>query len=77
VICYCIAFFLHRKGKPTIVKSKSSRLLYNEVVSLPLESIMSKIFRYEADLSDSVVSFVSSSSVYQVDIIVKIFIVDG
>jgi hypothetical protein len=40
---------LHRKGKLTIAKSKSSRLSYSEVVSLPLESILSKISRYEAD----------------------------
>jgi hypothetical protein len=53
---------LHRKGKLTIAKSKSSRLSYIEVVSLPLESIFSKIYRYEAELSDSVVSFISSSS---------------
>jgi hypothetical protein len=39
-------------------------LSYSEVVSLPLESIFSKISRYEADLSDSVVSFNSSSSGY-------------
>ena len=32
---------LHRKGKLTIAKSKSSRLSYSEVVSLPLESILS------------------------------------
>jgi hypothetical protein len=41
----------------TIAKSKSSRLSYSEVVSLPLELIFRKISRYEADLSDSVVSF--------------------
>ena len=35
-----------------------------EVVSLPLESILSKISRYDADLSDSVVSFISSSPGY-------------
>jgi hypothetical protein len=46
---------LHRKGKLTIANSKSSRLSYNEVVNLPLESIFSKISRYEAHLSDSVV----------------------
>jgi hypothetical protein len=55
---------LHRKGKLTIAKSNSSRLSYSEVVSLPLESILSKISRYEADLSDSVVFFISSSSGY-------------
>jgi hypothetical protein len=55
---------LHRKGKLTIAKSKSSRLPYSEVVSLPLESIFSKISRYEADFSDSLVSFISSSSGY-------------
>jgi hypothetical protein len=53
---------LHRKGKLTI--AKSSRLSYSEVVSLPLESILSKITRYEADMSVSVVSFISSSSGY-------------
>jgi hypothetical protein len=47
---------LHRKGKLTIAKSKSPRLSYSEVISLPLESILSKISGYEADLSDSVVS---------------------
>jgi hypothetical protein len=52
---------LHRKGKLTIAKLKSLRLSYSEVISLPLESILSKISRYEADLSDSVVSFISSS----------------
>ena len=64
---------LHRKGKLTIAKSKSSRLSYSEVVSLPLESILSKISRYDADLSDSVVSFNSSSSGY----IKWIMIIDG
>jgi hypothetical protein len=67
---------LHRKGKLTIAKSKSSRLSYSEVVSLPLESIFSKISSYEADLSVSVVSFISNSSGYQVNIIVKIMVVD-
>jgi hypothetical protein len=38
---------LHRKGKLTIAKPKSSRLSCSEVVSLPLESILSKISRYE------------------------------
>jgi hypothetical protein len=55
---------LHRKGKLTIAKSKSSHLSNSEVVSLPLESILSKISRYEADLSDSMVSFILSSSGY-------------
>jgi hypothetical protein len=54
----------HRKGKLTIAKSKSSRLSYSEVVSLPLESILSKISKYEEDLSDPVVYFISSSSGY-------------
>jgi hypothetical protein len=68
---------LHRKGKLTIAKSKSSSLSYTEVVSLPLESILSKISRYEADLSDSVVSFYFEFIViYQVDIIVKMMVVD-
>jgi hypothetical protein len=56
---------LHKKGK-LIAKSTSSRLSYSEVVCLPLESILSKISRYEADLSDSVVSFISCSSGYTV-----------
>jgi hypothetical protein len=42
----------HRKGKLTIAKSKSSRLPHNEAVSPPLESILSKISRYDADPSD-------------------------
>jgi hypothetical protein len=33
---------LHRKGNLTIAESKSLRLSYSEVVSLPLESILSK-----------------------------------
>jgi hypothetical protein len=57
----------------TIAKSKLSRLLLSEVFSLPLESILSTISRYEEDLSDSVMSFISSSlGIYQVDIIVKL-----
>jgi hypothetical protein len=59
-----IGILLHRKGKLTIAKSKYSRLSYSVVVNLPLESILSKILRYEADLSDSMVSFISSSSGY-------------
>jgi hypothetical protein len=51
-------------------------LSYNVLVSLPLESIISKISTHEADVSDSVVSFISISSIYQVDIIVKIKIVE-
>jgi hypothetical protein len=60
----------------TIAKSKSSRLSYSEVVSLPLESILSKISRYEADLSDAVVSFILSSSGYIKWTSVKIMVVD-
>jgi hypothetical protein len=67
---------LHRKGKLTIAKSKSSCLSYSEVVSLPLESIFSKISIYEADMSDCVVSFFEFIGTYQVDIIVKIMVVD-
>jgi hypothetical protein len=37
---------------------------YNVVVSLPLESILSETSIYEADLSDSVVSFILNSLVY-------------
>jgi hypothetical protein len=40
---------LHRKGALTIAKSKSSRLSYSVVVSLPLESKLSKKSRYVAD----------------------------
>jgi hypothetical protein len=63
----------------TIAKLKSSHLWlsYTVVVSLPFESILSKISRYEADKSDSVASFISSSSgIWQMDTIVKIMIVD-
>jgi hypothetical protein len=42
---------LHREGKHISV-----------VVSLPLESILTKTSRYDAGLPDSVVSFISSSS---------------
>jgi hypothetical protein len=55
---------LHRKGKLTIAKSKSSRLSYSEVVSLPLESILSKISSYEADLSDPTASLIPSPPGY-------------
>jgi hypothetical protein len=51
-------------GKLTTAKSKSSRLSYTCSVSLPLESILSTISRYEAYLTDSVVSFIASSSGY-------------
>jgi hypothetical protein len=51
-------------GKLTIAKSKSSCLSYSEAVSLPLEPILNKISRYDADLSDSVVSFTLSLSGY-------------
>jgi hypothetical protein len=56
--------------------SKSSRLSYSVVVSLQLESILSKMYKYEADLSDSVVSLFRFIGIYQVDIIVTIIIVD-
>jgi hypothetical protein len=51
----------HRKGKLTITKSNLLRFSYSEVVSLPFESILIEISRCDADLSDSVVSFISSS----------------
>jgi hypothetical protein len=41
----------------TIANLKSSRLSYKVVVSLSFQSIFSKISRYEADLSDSVIYF--------------------
>ena len=59
VVCYYI-----EKESWRFAKWKSSRLSYSEVVSLPLESILSKISRYDADLSDSVVSFISSCENY-------------
>jgi hypothetical protein len=40
---------LHWRGKLMIAKSKSSRLSYIEVVSLPLESILSKIQNSEVN----------------------------
>jgi hypothetical protein len=49
-------------GKMTIAKSKSLRVSYNKVASLSLELIVSRISRYEVDLSYSLMSFVSSSS---------------
>jgi hypothetical protein len=64
---------LHRKGKLTIAKSKSSRLSYSEVVSLPLESIFSKISRFVRFCEFLYFEFIG---IYQVDIIVKIMVVD-
>jgi hypothetical protein len=52
----------HRKGKLTIAKLKSSCLSYDTVVSRILESVLSKISRYNADKPDSVVSFILSPS---------------
>ena len=65
---------LHRKGKLTIAKSKSSRLSYSEVVSLPLGSIISKIPR---DCMRC--PYFEFIGIYQLDIhvIVRIMIVDG
>jgi hypothetical protein len=63
---------LHRKGKLAIAKPKPLRLSCSEIVSLPLESILSKISRYETDLSE----YFQFIGIYQVDIIVKIVIVD-
>jgi hypothetical protein len=62
---------LHRKGKLSIATSKSSRLSYSVVVSLSLESILSKISKNEADVSDSVVYFI-----YQVEKNVKMMTAD-
>jgi hypothetical protein len=55
---------LHRKGKLTTAKLKSSCLSYNVVVSLSLGSILRKISSYEIDMSDSVVFYISSSLGY-------------
>jgi hypothetical protein len=63
---------LHRERKLTIEESKSLRFSYGVVVSLQLDSILSKISRYEADFLASVY-FMSNSSGY---IIVKIIVVD-
>jgi hypothetical protein len=61
---------LHRKGKLRIAKAKS-RLSYSEVGGLPLKSILSKIYRYDADLSDYVVVlYFEFIEMHQVDIIV-------
>jgi hypothetical protein len=51
---------LHKKGKLTIPKLKSSRLSYNVVVNLTFESIL-KLSTYKANMSDSVMSLISSS----------------
>jgi hypothetical protein len=48
---------LHRKGKLMIAKSKSLRLSCSVIVSLPYESILCKISKYEGNLSDSVVLY--------------------
>jgi hypothetical protein len=41
---------VHKKESWGLQSQKSSRLPYSEVVSLPLESILTKIIRYDADL---------------------------
>jgi hypothetical protein len=57
---------------------KSSRLSYNVVVSLPFESISSKILRYEVDVRFYGVLYFEFIGIYiyQVGIIMKIMIVD-
>ena len=52
---------LHVYGKLTMAKSKSSRLSYNWVVSLPPTSMLNKTSKYEAEVDDSAVSLISSS----------------
>jgi hypothetical protein len=55
---------INRKCKLTIAKLKSLRLSCNVVVSLPLESMLNKRSMYEADMPDSILSFISSSLGY-------------
>ena len=52
---------LHINGKYTITKLKSSLFSKSVVLNRPLLSISSSRSRYEADISVSVVSFISSS----------------
>jgi hypothetical protein len=47
-------------GKLKVAKSKSSRLSYNWVVSLPPASISIEIFKCETKIDDSVMSFISN-----------------
>jgi hypothetical protein len=51
-------------GKLTMAKLKSIRLSYNWVVSFPPGSIFNKTSKYEAEVDDYVVSFISSSLGY-------------
>jgi hypothetical protein len=70
-----VVHIVHRKGKLTITNSKSSRLSYSVFVRLPLESRLSKIYRYKADFH--ILWYYKFIRIYQVDIIiVKIMIID-
>jgi hypothetical protein len=50
--------------KLTMAKLKSSRLSYNSVGSIPSASMFNRTTKYEAEVNDSVVSFISSSLGY-------------
>jgi hypothetical protein len=74
-----VVYILHRKGKLTIAKSKSLHLPFtcNVVVSLPLESILSKLSRYEADsVRFCGALYFEFIGIYPVGIIMKIMIVN-
>jgi hypothetical protein len=55
---------LHVFGKVTMAKFKSSRLSYNSVVSFQLAYMFRKTLKYEAEVDDSVVSFISNALGY-------------
>ena len=67
---------LYRKGKLTIAMSKSSRLSYNEVVSLSSASKLSKISMKQIFRFCCVLYF-EFIEIYLVDITVEIMIIDG
>jgi hypothetical protein len=45
-----------------MTKAKRKVADYSEAVSLPMQSLLSKVSRYEADMPESVLSFISISS---------------
>jgi hypothetical protein len=68
---------LHIYGKMTIAKFKSCSLSYNWVVSFPPASIFNKTFKYEAEVDNSVVYWISSflgyiESIYEWNVLLLI-----
>jgi hypothetical protein len=65
--------FYYIKRKIDDCKVKITPLSYSVIFSLPLESILSKISSYKADLSDSVISFIF---IYNIQTNIRLLISD-